>query len=63
MKINNKRELRSIPSNHSTDIDFKDFVKIYRELYSFLTNDTTLPASDSLRFGKTLFLFYKTDRS
>ena len=24
MKIYNKRELQKIPSNHSTDIDFKD---------------------------------------
>ena len=31
MKINNKRELQNIAINHSTDIDYKDFVKIYRE--------------------------------
>ena len=34
-------------------------MKIYRERrkepYSFLTNDTTLPASDLLRFRKNLF--------
>ena len=28
MKIPNKRELQQITSNHS-DIDFKDFIKIY----------------------------------
>ena len=47
MKIPNKRELQQIALNHSSDIDFKDFVKIYKkctvEPYSFLVNDTTLP--------------------
>ena len=61
MKINNKRELQNIAINHSADIDYNDFVKIYRECtrkpYSFLTIDTTLPASDPLRFEKiTSFL-------
>ena len=58
MKINNKRELQNIAGNHSADIDFKDFMKIYRECtrepYSFLTIDTTLPSSNPLRFGKNL---------
>ena len=44
--------------NHSSDIDFKDFMKIYKkctaEPYSFLVNDTTLPSDDSLRFRKNL---------
>ena len=31
MKINNNRELQNIAINHSADIDYKDFVKIYRE--------------------------------
>ena len=31
MKINNNRELQNIAVNHSTDIDYKDFMKIYRE--------------------------------
>ena len=39
MKIPNKRELQQIASNHSSDIDFKDFIKIYEkctaEPYSF----------------------------
>ena len=39
MKIPNKRELQKIPLNHSSDIDFKDFIKIYKkcnaEPYSF----------------------------
>ena len=31
MKINNKRELQDIEINHSADINYKDFMKIYRE--------------------------------
>ena len=58
MKINNKRELQNITINYSTDIDYKDFVKIYRECtkepYSFLTIDTTLPACYPLRFRKKI---------
>ena len=65
MKINNKRELQNIAINHSADIDFKDFMKIYRECtrepYSFLTIDATLPASDPLRFRKNLLPIYKND--
>ena len=30
MKINNKRELQNIARNHSADIDYKDFVQMYR---------------------------------
>ena len=55
MRINNKRELQ----NHSVEIDYKDFMKIYREYtrepYNFLTIDTTLPASNPLKFRKNLF--------
>ena len=54
MKIHNKRELQSIVTDHSADIDYEDFMKIYRkctsEPYSFLTINTTLPASSSLIF-------------
>ena len=31
MKIPNKRELQQIRLNHSSDIDFKKFVKIYKK--------------------------------
>ena len=31
MKINSKRELQNIAINHSVDIDYKDFMKVYRE--------------------------------
>ena len=58
VKIPNKRELQQIALNHSSDIDFKDFMKNYRkytkEPYSFLVNDTTLPSDDPLRFRKNL---------
>ena len=58
MKIRNKRELHQIVLNHSSDIDFKDFIKIYKkcttEPYSFLLNDTTLPSDDPLRFRNNL---------
>ena len=55
MKVPNKRELAL---NHSSDIDFKDFIKIYKKCtakpYYFLVNDTTLPSDDPLRFRKNL---------
>ena len=59
MKINNRRELQNIAINHSVDIDYQDFMKIYRECtkepYYFLTIDTTLSSSNLLRFRKNLF--------
>ena len=62
MKINNKRELKNIAINHSADIDYQDFIKIYgqctKEPYNILTIDTMLPASDPLRFRKKLFDSY-----
>ena len=67
MKFNNKRELQNITTNHSADIDYKDFVEIYRECtkepYSFLTINTTLPARDPLRLRKNLFQSYKNESS
>ena len=58
MKILNKRELQQIALNHSSDIDFENFMKIYKkctgEPYSFLVNDATLPSDDPLRFRKNL---------
>ena len=58
LKIPNERELQQTALNHSSDIDFKDFMKIYkkstREPYSFLVNDTTLPSDDPLRFRKII---------
>ena len=58
MKIPNKRELQLSALNHSSDIDFKGFIKIFKkctaEPYSFLVNDTTLPSYNPLRFRKNL---------
>ena len=61
MKINNSTELKNIAINHSAEIDYNSFKKIYRECtkepYNFLTIYTTLP----LRFRKNLFDSYKND--
>ena len=58
MKIPKKREIQQIALNYSSDIDFKDFMKIYKkytkELYFFLANDTTLPSDDPLKFRMNL---------
>ena len=63
METDNKRELQNIAVNHSADLDYQDFKKIYRECtrepYNFLAIDTTLPASDPL----TLFDSYKNDNN
>ena len=32
MKITNKRELQQIAYNHSSDIDFKDFMNLYKNV-------------------------------
>ena len=59
MKILNKREFQQIALNHSSDIDFKDFMKIYKECtkepYPFLVNDTNLQSGNPLRFRYNLF--------
>ena len=60
MKINNRKEQQNIAINHSADIDYKDFT---REPFNFLTIDTTLPASNPLRFRKYLFDTYKNDNN
>ena len=53
-----KGHLFQIILNHSADIDYNNFVRIYRECtrkpYFFLTIDTALPASDPLRFRRNL---------
>ena len=56
MKIHNRRELQQIAFNHSANIDYKDFLKIYKNCtkkpYSFFTINITLPADDPMRFRK-----------
>ena len=58
MKIPNKRELQQMASNHSSDIDFKDFIKLYKDHtkqpYSLSVNDTTFSSDNPLRFRKSL---------
>ena len=58
MKIPNKRELQQIAINHSSDINTKYFINIYKKCtdksYSFLVIDTTLPSNNPLRFRKNL---------
>ena len=60
MKIPNKRELMQIAINHSSNINTKDFIEIYRKCkdksYSFSGIDTTLPSNNSLIFRKNLNL-------
>ena len=58
MKIPNKQEPHRIASHHSSDIDFKDFLNLYKKCtakpYSFLVIDSTLASDNSLRFRKNL---------
>ena len=58
MKIPNKRELQHIACNHSSDIDFKYFINLYKKCtakpYSFLVIDATLASDNPLRFRKNL---------
>ena len=60
MKIPNKRELQQIAFNHSSDIDFKDFIKnnLYKKCtakpYSFLVINTTLASDNTLCFIKNI---------
>ena len=58
MKIPNKRELQQIAINHSPDIDFNNFMSLYRnftsEPYSFFVINTTLPSDNPSCFWKNL---------
>ena len=58
MKIPNKRELQQIAFNHSSDIDFQNFMNLYKKCtsrpYSFLFIDNTLALDNFLQFRKNL---------
>ena len=58
MKIPNKRELQQIAFNNSSDIDFQDFINVYKKCiektYSFLLFDTTIASDNPLSFKKKL---------
>ena len=51
-------QLQQISFNNSSGIDFKDFVKLYKDYtkkrYSILVNDTALSSDNPLRFKKNL---------
>ena len=58
MKITNKRKLQQIAYNHSSNIDFKDFINLYKKCtakpYSFLVIDATLASDNPSHFRKNL---------
>ena len=58
MKVPNKRELQQIPFNPLSDIDFQDFINLYKKCtakpYYFLVIDTTLALDNSSRFRNNL---------
>ena len=58
MKILKKQGLQQIAFNHLSDIDFKDFMNLYKKypakLYSFLVIDATLASYNPSRFRKNL---------
>ena len=64
MKIQSKKELQNIAQENSGDIDFKDFLKTYKdytsEPYSCMIIDTTVPSGNPMRFKKNFIeLSYK----
>ena len=58
MKIPSKRKLKHIAFNHSSDIDFRDFMNLYKirtsKPYFFLVTDGTLASDKPLRFVQNL---------
>ena len=56
MKIPNKRELQKIAFNNSSDIDFENFINLYKkcikEPYSLFLTDTTLASENPSLFIK-----------
>ena len=57
-KLNNKRDLKNIAISHSADIDYKDFMKTYRdctrEPFNFLTIATNKDEKFIKNFDETL---------
>ena len=58
MKFPNKGDLQKTTFNHSSNIEFQDFMNLYKKSstkpYSFLVIDTTLALDDPLLFRKNL---------
>ena len=42
MKMSNKQELQQIAFNHSSDIDFKDFMNLYKKYTSYFFSSSFL---------------------
>ena len=63
MKIPNKQELEQIAFNHSSNIDFKDFMNLYKKCtakpYYVLVMDATLASDNPSRFRKNTKTNYK----
>ena len=59
MKIPNKREIKQIASQNSSDIDFQDFINLYKKCtakpHYFLVIDNTLASDNPSRFRKKSF--------
>ena len=64
MKIPNKKELQQTASNHLSDIDFQDFLNLYKKCtakpYSFLAINTTLASDNSPHLRKNLLEKYES---
>ena len=58
MKISNQIELSNIAQNHTSDIVYKDFLKMYhnytKNTYDFFTVDNTLSSDNSLKYHQNL---------
>ena len=58
VEISNEYELQQTAINHSSDIEFKDFMNLYKNYtpnqYSFLVTDATLASDNLLRFRKNI---------
>ena len=58
MRIPNKREVQQIAFNHSSDIDFQNFMNVYKKCtekpYSFLVIVTTFASGNLSCFRKNL---------
>ena len=64
MKIPNKKELQQTASNHLSDIDFQDFLNLYKKCtakpYPFLVINTTLASDNSPHLRKNLLEKYES---
>ena len=58
MEIPNKQEIQQVASNHSSDIEFKNFMNLCKKCtakpYFISVNDTTLLSDNPLHFRKNL---------